>query len=690
MADETIEEQLGNIGKGADNAKQAFQDTRREVSDIRVQLAGINALTQETNDLFRDLAREMNQGARNSDALAKAVERVKNGSASTNQLRRQAADQIAKQVSLSSKAAQLADKASQATNRQEKAYLEGAARRAGIAADAAGELAAGFEAAARANAELDSNAQFFDRMSKLTAQIPGLGKLSGTFTEAAAAIRKANLQGLEGVAKLNEGFKVLTSVAMAEFVRQLLVSNQQVTDFQRNLNISREKAVELRKEFSKIAARTSDIAINSVRLAEANSELNTQLGTAAVFSEDILIKFSKLTKVAGLSNEAVGGLAQAAMLSGESLEVIEKAALGASQSFQQTTGIALANKEILEKTGRVTGMIRANLGANPALIAEAVAQATTLGSTLEDLSRAGRSLLEFEQSISAELEAELLTGKQLNLERARLAALQGDELTLQKELAANFGTFTEFMDMNVLQREKLAASMGMQADAMADMLFKQQVMGRTAAELRAVGEDELANRVEAMSAQEKMAAATEKFQAALGSLAVAMTPIVDFFASILASTTAVHTLLGAIIPMMAVMAAKSAINFTKSVGTAVAKIFGGNAAMGPLGLGLSLAAVGAMMALIASTTAQTADDARIDGYGNRVLFEKGKQPLAFNNGDTIAASTAGSPSAPGIDYNRMAAAISRVNVVSKHDPWSARGYNGHRNVAEGTPTDNIF
>ena len=103
----------------------------------------------ETNDLFRDLAKEMNQGARNSDALAKAVERVKNGSASTNQLRRQAADQIAEQTSLTSKAAQLADKAAQATNRQEKAYLEGAARRAGIAADAAGELAAGFAAATR-------------------------------------------------------------------------------------------------------------------------------------------------------------------------------------------------------------------------------------------------------------------------------------------------------------------------------------------------------------------------------------------------------------------------------------------------------------------------------------------------------------------------------------------------------------
>ena len=38
---------------------------------------------------------------------------------------------------------------------------------------------------------------------------------------------------------------------------------------------------------------------------------------------------------------------------------------------------------------------------------------------LEQVAKAGDALLNFEQSINAELEAELLTGKQLNLERAR-------------------------------------------------------------------------------------------------------------------------------------------------------------------------------------------------------------------------------------------------------------------------------
>ena len=53
---------------------------------------------------------------------------------------------------------------------------------------------------------------------------------------------------------------------------------------------------------------------------------------------------------------------------------------------------------------------------------------------LEDVASAGKSLLNFEQSIEAELQAELLTGRQLNLERARLAALTGDYVTLTEEI----------------------------------------------------------------------------------------------------------------------------------------------------------------------------------------------------------------------------------------------------------------
>ena len=60
------------------------------------------------------------------------------------------------------------------------------------------------------------------------------------------------------------------------------------------------------------------------------------------------------------------------------------------------------------------------------------------------------SLLNFEQSIANELEAELLLGKNINLEKARQAALNNDLATVAKEIAEQAGTSAEFAAMNRL------------------------------------------------------------------------------------------------------------------------------------------------------------------------------------------------------------------------------------------------
>ena len=50
-----------------------------------------------------------------------------------------------------------------------------------------------------------------------------------------------------------------------------------------------------------------------------------------------------------------------------------------------------------------------------------------------------------ESSIQSEMEAELLTGKDLNLERARAAALNGDAAALAAEISSQIGTSVDFV-----------------------------------------------------------------------------------------------------------------------------------------------------------------------------------------------------------------------------------------------------
>jgi hypothetical protein len=377
-------------------------------------------------------------------------------------------------------------------------------------------------------------------------------------------------------------------------------ADKETTQMGRGLNLSKKEAIGIKDQFAKIAANSGDIAINSVRLSKANAGLNAQLGTGVVFSGDMLKTFSKLTEIVGITGEAAGSLAFQGQRVGQSFREVEENVLGASYEMQRGVGIQLDMKGVLEATGKVSGQLRAQLGANPEAIAKAVTAAKLLGAEIDDIVASSKALLDFESSIESELEAELLTGKQLNLERARAAALAGDQETVAAELAKNMGTFTDFTKLNTLQQDALAKSMGMSSDSLSDMLFKQETMGMNAKQLRAQGKDELADKLEQLDTQEKLALAQEKFRTIMGDVATAVLPVVEAFGSVVAFLAESKELTGALIGITVTLAAAAKTMAAIQMVTATAKIFGESAKAGPIvGTIAALAGVAALIGAVA-------------------------------------------------------------------------------------------
>ena len=291
-----------------------------------------------------------------------------------------------------------------------------------------------------------------------------------------------------------------------------LQASENVTKLQKGLVLSREEAYTVRQEFNNMAVASGDVAINTNRLIEANAQLGKQLGFNSKFTEDLNIQFVKLTKQIGLSDEAASGLAKLSIATGTTLEESKNTALGISQALSAQYGIQLDQREVLEEVGKITGQTLAMFKGSAPALAQAVAQAKLLGTTLDATKKQASALLQFESSIENELQAELLTGRQLNLERARSAALAGDLTTVMKELNNQNIDFNTFSNMNVIAQDKIAAALGKTSDELSDQLFKQQYLGKSVEEVRALAGDEVAKRLEALNAQDKFNLAMEKLQ----------------------------------------------------------------------------------------------------------------------------------------------------------------------------------
>ena len=93
--------------------------------------------------------------------------------------------------------------------------------------------------------------------------------------------------------------------------------------------------------------------------------------------------------------------------------------------------------------------------------------------------RISESLLNFESSIENQLQASLLLGRQINLDKARQLALVGDQEGVMKEILKAVGGEAEFNKMNVIQRKALAESVGVNVEQLS-RLVRNNTAGGTA------------------------------------------------------------------------------------------------------------------------------------------------------------------------------------------------------------------
>jgi len=466
-----------------------------------------------------------------------------------------------------------------------------------------------------------------------------------------SSLIKGDFESIAGSAKLGQ-------TALAAVAKAVLEANKSVTGISKDLGISAVQATALRLELSGAAFSANDLRVTTETILKANRALNNEFQTAAIFNKEILIGATSILDAQVMSAEATSQLAGDAARLGMSFDEAAKTQENAVNAINAQTGAQISLQTVLEDSNKVTGQIRAQLGANPEAIARAVTQAKALGFELEQVASAGKQLLDFESSISAELEAELLTGKQLNLERARLAALTGDLETLTSEISANVGDFNDFSKLNVLQQEAIANAVGMTADDLADSLVTEENRAQLLKDAIATNNTQAIQDLKRLDIQEKFEKSLMQVKGIFIDLATILSPVADLVGLI---AEGFNTTIGKVGLLVGALALARKYQLVSAVGA----IFQGNAKFGPLGIAASVAGVAALLGAVSRVT--KADDM---AYGNNMLVTKNKGAIMLNNNDSVIAGT---NLGGGINYDKMAQAMSKaqVNVTTKYNSFRA-------------------
>jgi len=485
------------------------------------------------------------------------------------------------------------------------------------------------------------------------------GVMKKAFSSLGSSLKTSLMDPLTGITLVLAGVKQLYNIFQKV--------DTETGNFAKQMGISYDEARATRKEFEGIAANSGDVNITASKLLQSQLEINKALGANAKVSEEDLKTYTQLRDVAGVEPEILNESLKLSKLRNVSLKQATTSLLGQLKVTKAQLGINFSNKEIMDEVAKTSNVTKISLGGSTQALVKSVAQAKALGTSLDKLDNIAGSLLNFEESISAELEAELLTGRDLNLEGARRAALNNDLVGLGRELKAQGVDAVKFGKMNRLQQESIAKAMGMSREEMSDMLMEQQALqtlgvanmdavkeqyelarkqGKEAEFLAKLGNDELASQLKSQSVQERLAAAQEKFISAFEKLSPIIESIVTPIADIAGFLASSKPLMDGIVKGALILAGIKFANF--------------------LGLGKSLGGIGGMLG---------GGGGAAGAAGGAVMKETGKKVYGAAAQSAIKAGTASAMSGGGGFFGGLLSKLNPMTAI-KGAVKSAGGVGG--------------
>ena len=271
-----------------------------------------------------------------------------------------------------------------------------------------------------------------------------------------------------------------------------------------NVNMARSLGIS-QKAASKLAGSVAGMGPTTAASKASIEGIYKAMGSTEKLSRGTLKVFVKLNTMAGLSAESLAKFQKFAKKSGEDAGTLVSAMAKTAGAAIKNNKLAMTQRDLLDETANQSAYVKLQFaGQGPALV-KAVAQSKALGLNMKQARDMASSLLNFEDSIAKEMEAELLIGRDLNLEEARALALKGDNVGAAKAIAEQVGSAADFMNLNVIAQQALAEAAGMGVDEMSNMLSGQQ-------DMKAEGDDLVKNQedgIKAMTSQVSLREAAE-------------------------------------------------------------------------------------------------------------------------------------------------------------------------------------
>jgi hypothetical protein len=240
----------------------------------------------------------------------------------------------------------------------------------------------------------------------------------------------------------------------------------------KHLGTFRGESEEIEATAKSLAMNFAGVGVTFEIAAATMNSIVDDFGRLSSYTENIAGTIATFSSQLGIGEKTSTGLLRnLSQISGKTLNSTD-GMIGFTKSLSNAAGVPLP--KVMEDIAGASDSVRANFRGNTIELIKATVEARRMGLSLESMGKTSESLLDFNSSVNAEMEASVLIGKNLNLNAARRAAFSGDLVKQNEEILKVLQSVGDFEKLNAFQKKSLAAALGKSVEELQSMNQREQ------------------------------------------------------------------------------------------------------------------------------------------------------------------------------------------------------------------------
>ena len=296
--------------------------------------------------------------------------------------------------------------------------------------------------------------------------------------------------------------------------------NKALAETRTNLGVSAVEAAKIRLRIELVGQQLKLIGLESKDAQESFDAIRKTFGGIDVASSGFVKNLASAQLVTGATTAQIADLlAIQESVTSASRETLLAQLKTVSASIRLE---GVAPDAVFRELAENAEAVALNINDGGDNLIRAAIQARKLGVEFKTVTGIADKLLNFESSIESQLEASVLLGREINLDRARQLALNNDLAGALEEVVTQVGGEAEFNELNRIQRQALADSVGVSVQELSRLVRDNANAGATGVAQAAMTQEEVSKGILAATIEQKESSIRQEKQ--LGAIAEGVSP----------------------------------------------------------------------------------------------------------------------------------------------------------------------